>query len=90
MVGHHQSRIRVYFTARAHATRIALVHAHQPVEPLLHLVNFMLLHLHLVVFEDVANLFTAPLFITLRDNVAILDNFTDLAPVALRLVNTLE
>ena len=50
----------------------------------------MLLHLHLIVFEHVANLFTAPLVVTSRLNVAALYHFTDFAPIALRLVNTLD
>ena len=64
------------------ATGIALVHAHQPIESLLHLVDLML-HLHLVVFEDVANLLAAPLIITSGDNVAVLYYLTNLAPITL-------
>ena len=90
LIRHTESRISLEFATRAHTVGIALVHAHQPVEPLLHLVNFMLLHLHLVVFEHVANLFTAPLVVTFRDNIALYHHFTDLAPITLRFVNTLD
>lgn len=83
MVRHHESGVSIQFTARANTASFTLVHAHQSVEPLLHLVNFMLLHLHLVVFKDVADLFAAPLLVALRDDVAVLNHLTNLASVAL-------